>query len=89
MNKKLAINIPCFDDKEEIKKNGARFSIKNPDITVYKTSFVVEYDKDGNKIVKRKREPINLTRKINETAKLIKQDIASAKLSQIEKLLNK
>lgn len=56
------------------------------DIIVNKISYKEERDKDGNLTIKRTKKKVNLTKKINETAKLIKKDIATEKIEEIEKI---
>lgn len=48
-----------------------------------------EVDKDGNIIIKNEKEIVNLTRKINETAKVIKAENAEEKLKQLNEILEK
>lgn len=62
---------------------------KNDDIFVTREREVEEYDKDGNRITKVIKEKYNITRKINECAKIIKTDLAQQKLEELNKILNK
>lgn len=71
--------VPVFD-KNQMEQNGPY------DIIVNKISFKEERDKDGNLTIKRTKKKVNLTKKINETAKLIKKDIATEKIEEIEKI---
>ena len=75
-------------NKNKEKPNHKDWGKTNNDITIIKKSEVIEYDKDGNKIIKNKKEKVNLTRKINETAKILKNQTAKEKLELIKKQLN-
>lgn len=57
------------------------------DITIYKTEEIRERDKDGNITIKFKKTPKNITRQINETSKLLKQESALQKLDAIKKMI--
>lgn len=57
------------------------------DITVTKTVERVEYNKDGSKTIRQEQEKTNITRQINETAKVVKQQDALQKLEQLKNLI--
>lgn len=57
------------------------------DITVKKTIEKIEYNKDGSKTIHQEKEKTNLTRQINETAKIVKQQDALQKLEQLKNLI--
>lgn len=65
------------------------FNKSSFEITVYRLKTVTTSDKQGNLIIKNSKTPVNLSRRINETAKLVKQDLATKKLEQISNLINK
>ena len=73
-------------DFEKEKEISLRFSQKKPDIVVNRVSFQ-SVEKDGGIFTKVVLTPINLTRKINETSKLVKQDTAFSKLQELEEVL--
>lgn len=62
------------------------FKKTNEDITIYKTEKE-ETIKGDTITIKTKITPINLTRKINETAKVLKQMTAQEKLKLIEETI--
>lgn len=57
------------------------------DIIVNRIKYETEYDKDGNKITKRVKTKVNLTKKINETAKVLKTLSAEEKIANIQQTL--
>ena len=60
------------------------------DTIVTRVSYVEERDKDNNRVIKRVERKVNLTKKINETAKTIKVQTALDKINEAEKeMLNK
>ncbi len=59
------------------------------DIIVTKHQEQVTYNKDGSKTIKRIPKKINITKKINETAKLIKETTAEQKLKELERIFTK
>lgn len=63
--------------------------IKSRDIIVNKIKWETIIGEDGTIIKKRKNKKINLTKKMNETKKLIKNDNAAKKLAELEEILNK
>ena len=68
---------------EEMKKNK-----KPEDIIITKFEKKIEY-KNGEQIIKRIPIKVNLTKKINETKKLIKNYSAEEKLNELEKIFTK
>lgn len=71
-------------------KNGEKPKTKNKpiyeDIIVERVYYETEINENNEEVKKRKSEKINLTKKINETAKLVKIDKASEKLKKIEQI---
>lgn len=63
--------------------------VKIEDIIITKWEKQTIYDDEGNKIEKRIPVKINITRKVNESAKLIKEYKAEEKLAEIEKIFSK
>ena len=61
----------------------------NNDIIVNKIEYESQYEDDGTEIRKRKIKQVNLSRKINETAKLVKNYTAEEKLAELEKVFSK
>lgn len=59
------------------------------DIIITKYEKQITYDEEGNKIEKRIPVKVNITRKVNESAKLIKEYKAEEKLAEIEKIFSK
>lgn len=59
------------------------------DIIVTKFTQKLEYDEQGNCIIKRVPQRVNLTKKIQETKKLIKKDKASETLKELERIFTK
>ena len=59
------------------------------EIIVNKVKEIVTYDEKGRMITERKIIQVNITKKINESAKVLKIDNASKTLTEIEKLLTK
>lgn len=73
---------------EEINKKSLPAKAKE-DTIIYRAKNVTTYNDDGSVTIKREYQPINLTKKINETAKLVKQQTAAQKLAELEKILQK
>lgn len=61
--------------------------IKDIIITKYETKE--EYDEEGNRIIKRIERKVNLTRKINETAKLLKIDTLKDKYEKVKEIFER
>lgn len=59
------------------------------DIFVTKTETKEEYNEDGQKITSYIKRKINLTRKINETAKILKIDTLQDKYEKLKEILEK
>lgn len=66
-----------------------RKNYKHKDIIVTKHEQVIEYDENGNQTIKRIPCQINLTKKTNESKKLIKTYSAEQKLEELEKIFTK
>lgn len=60
---------------------------KEEDIIVNRVKYETDYDNNGNRIIKRLLTKVNLTKKINETAKVIKTLSAEEKLANIQQTL--
>lgn len=63
----------------------------NIDILVSRVEEIQEFDEYGNKIFKKRVVVTNLTKKINETAKIVKQNAVSTaeqKLAEMEKIFS-
>ena len=61
---------------------------KKIDIIVTKYEIKVEY-KDGVKIERRVPTKVNLTKKMNETKKILKAQTAEEKIKELEKIFSK
>lgn len=72
------------DEKIEIPKN-----LPINDIFVEKTETKEEYNEDGQKITTYITRKVNLTKKINETAKLLKIDTLQDKYDKLKEILEK
>lgn len=59
----------------------------NEDIIIVTRKEEKEYNKDGTYKTKLITKKTNLTKKINETAKLIKQDLARDQIIQVEQAI--
>ena len=76
--------------KEKITQKEDFKNIVKPDIIVERTYVAEEvFDEEGNKITKYKKQKINLTKKINETKKLLNQATAEEKIAELEKIFAK
>lgn len=65
---------------------------KKTDIIIIQTIEKQEIDEKGRKIITQTQKPINLTKQINETAKLVKQNSiysAEDKLNELKRVINK
>ena len=81
--------IQAFKNKVPTIKND-KFK-NNIDILVTRIEEIQEFDEYGNKIFKKKVIVTNLTKKINETAKIVKQNAVSTaeqKLAEMEKIFS-
>lgn len=61
-------------------------NIKYPDIITVKFVEKTVYNEDGSKTVKRIPEKVNITKKVNESKKLIKNYTAEEKMAEIERI---
>lgn len=61
-------------------------TLKYPEIITVKYSEKTVYNEDGSKTVKRIGEKVNVTKKVNESKKLVKTYSAEEKLQEIERL---
>lgn len=62
--------------------------LKGREIIVNKVSWETEVAENGDIIQKRNVKKINITKKINEEKKLIKNNQAEEKLAELEKIFN-
>lgn len=63
-----------------------------PDTIVLKVSEKQEIDEQGRKVIVRNVKKVNLTKLVNETAKLVKQNAvytAEQKLNELSKIISK
>ena len=78
---------------EVLKRKGHIFKLKevpeNADIIITKYETKTEYTDDGSKLEKRVPIKVNITKKINETKKLLKTTTAEQKMAEIEKIFSK
>lgn len=58
----------------------------NTDIIVERKKEVIMYNEDGSYTVSQQKENVNITAKVNETKKVIKNTTAAQKLKEIEKV---
>lgn len=56
------------------------------DIITYRWKEVTIYNEDGTKTIKRVCDKVNVTKKVNESKKLIKTYTAEQKLQEIDKI---
>lgn len=83
------MKIQALINKEETGIPEFPETLKVPDIFVTKLEYTEEYDEDGNKITKKHKKKINLTKKINETAKLLKIDTLQDKYNKLKEIIEK
>ena len=72
-----------FDYYKDLSK---RLAVKLPDVIVYRPVQSVS-EKDGGLFYKTDYEAVNLTKKINETSRIVKQENAMTKLQELEEVL--
>lgn len=63
--------------------------IPTEDIIVIKKREEEDYNELGEKVTRIVKEKVNLTKKVNETGKLIKKATAEEKVAAIEKIFSK
>lgn len=76
----LRVNKPITNNNNEILP-------AEEDIIINRVKYETSYDKDGNRVIKRIKTKVNLTKKINETAKALKTLTAEEKLANIQQTL--
>ncbi len=59
------------------------------DIIITKYEIKEDFDEEGNRIIKRIEKKINLNRKINETAKLLKIDTLKDKYEKVKEIFER
>ena len=87
MDKKLEVE---KRPKQNIKITKEIEQLSRPkDIVITKYRTDIDYDKDGNEIKKRTPVTVNITKKMNESKKLVKKFTAEEKLEELEKIFTK
>lgn len=81
------LNDSLIPEKEFSENSREAFSKPLPPIMVERVSYITDYDKDGNLTQKRIVSLVNLSRKINECSRLVKEDLAVKKLEELQKVL--
>ncbi len=81
------LNESLIPEKEFCENSRNAFSKPLPPIMVERVSYITDYDKDGNMTQKRVVTTVNLSRKINECSRLVKEDLAVKKLEELQKVL--
>lgn len=81
------LNDSVISEKEFCENSRNAFSKPVPPIMVERVSFITDYDNDGNLTQKRIVTTVNLSRKINECSRLVKEDLAAKKLEELQKVL--
>lgn len=76
----------CKPKKDKTTFNRDTSVTEKRDIIVYRRKEVVIHNEDGSYTIKEEKEAVNLTKKINESKKLIKNQTAKQKLREIEKI---
>ena len=79
--------LQAFENKTPKRKEIPEYKQKDIIITKYKNETT--YNEDGSKTVKRVPVMVNITKKVNETAKLVKEQTATEKLAELEKIFTK
>lgn len=77
------MNNPVIYEKRERPKAQ---KLKRRDIIINKVSYEETYNEKNEKITKRIETPFNVTKKVNESAKLIKVYTAQDKLKELERI---
>lgn len=62
---------------------------KVKDVIVTRYTEVETVNENGEKVIKRKANEINVTKLVNETKKLVKNATAEEKLAELEKIFTK
>lgn len=62
---------------------------KQVDIIIKKYQTITEIDENGYTLIKRLPKLVNITKKVNEEKKLVKQYTAEEKLAELEKVFTK
>lgn len=70
-------------------RNNRKKAPRIEDIIVTRYNEKTTYDNDGTKKTKRVPQRINITKLVNETKKLIKQDKAIDKVQELKKFFSK
>lgn len=73
--------------KEEMKELQEAGKVK--DVIVTRYTEVETVNENGEKVIKRKANEINVTKLVNETKKLVKNATAEEKLAELEKIFTK
>ena len=59
------------------------------DVIVKRTEEIVSYEENGNMTVKRITQRVNITKLVNETAKVVLADVARKKIQELENIFKK
>lgn len=79
--------LQAFDTTTPKRKEIPVYNQKDIIITKYKNETT--YNEDGSRTEKRVPVKVNITKKVNETAKLVKEQTAAEKLAELEKIFTK
>lgn len=82
--------VQAFEGKKPTPKiNKEQLKQAYQDIIITKHEKIVTYNDNGDMVIKRMPVKVNITRKVNETARLIKEQTAEQKLAELEKIFTK
>ena len=84
MNKPI---IQVFNKEKPIRKDLPQYEEKDIIITKFKKE--TKYNDDGSETIIRIPVKVNITKKVNETAQIIKEQTATEKLAELEKIFTK
>lgn len=74
---------------EKVTGEELKNAAKPRDIIVARHKKVTSYNDNGDEITKTQISYVNISKKVNESKKLIKTDSAAEKLAQLEKIFTK
>lgn len=84
MNKPI---IQVFNTEKPKRKDLPKYEEKDIIITKFKKE--TKYNDDGSETIIRIPVKVNITKKVNETAQIIKEQTATEKLAELEKIFTK
>lgn len=85
---KISILNDSITPEKEFCENSRKAFLKPlPPVFVERLSYITDYDNDGNLTQKRILTTVNLSYKINECSRLVKEDLAVKKLEELQKVL--